>query len=220
VLIVARSVANQQRSALRVIRGGSAPAERIASDDEIVDAFERHDPRFGSLLYQRLVDVVDGTLYRMLGRYEPEHDDLAQVAFEQIVVTLGSRRFARACSLRSWAAAVTSNVALNCLRRRGVERKVFDLHQEGDAVAAELPGPINPERDASARAELERLRAALARMSPKLAEAVVLHDALGHGVPEIAVLTGASVSAVQSRLARGRQALQRQLDAESEEGAK
>jgi RNA polymerase sigma-70 factor (ECF subfamily) len=217
VLNVARTATKRQTSALRLIPGGSAAQNRIASDEEIIDAFEQGDPRFGSLLYQLLVDVVDGTLFRMLGRYEPEHDDLAQIAFEQIVATLASRRFARACSLRSWAAAVTSHVALNCIRKRGVERKVFDRRQEGDVLAAELPGPINPERDASARAELDQIRAALGRMSPKLAETVVLHDALGYGVPEVAVLTGISVSAAQSRLARGRQALTRQLASEPEE---
>ncbi len=218
MLEVPRTAAQQQRSTLRVIPGGLQGVARTASDDEIIAAFESGDPRFGALLYQRLVDVVEGTLYRMLGRYEPDHDDLAQAAFEQIVITLSSRRFGRACSLRSWAAAVTTNVALNCLRRRGVERRVFDRRQEGEVVADLVEAASNPERDARAQAELDRVRQALGQMSPKLAETVFLHDALGHSVPEIAVLTGVTVTAAQSRLTRGRRELGRLLEGEAEVG--
>ena len=210
----------QQRASLRVIHGeGRASAEhRGVTDDEIVDAFERGDPRFGSLLYERLVDVVDATLHRLLGRHEADHDDLAQVAFEQIVITLGRRRFARACSLRSWAAAVTANVALTHIRRRKVERRTFDRRQEGEEFVVDVPVAGSPERELSAKREIEQLRAALARMSVKLAETVVMHDALGYAVPEIAVLTGTSVSAAQSRLARGRKVLTRLLGDEASRG--
>lgn len=198
-----------QRANLRIVPGSGENLDKApaATDDQIIDAFEQGDPRFGALLYARVVGAVDGTLYRLLGRYEPEHDDLAQLAFEQIVLSLSRRKFARACSLRSWAGAVTTNVALAHLRRRKVERRLFDRAQPSDTIAAGLPTAGSPERDVVSKRELRRLRQVLSRMSIKLAEAVVMHDALGYEVPEIAALRGISITAAQSRLTRGRKAL-------------
>ena len=53
------------------------------------------------------------------------------------------------------------------------------------------------------------MHAILGRMRPKHAEAVLLHDVLGHDLAEIAVMTGASAAAAQSRLVRGRKELLR-----------
>ena len=48
-------------------------------------------------------------------------------------------------------------------------------------------------------------------MASEKAETVLLHDVFGYELAEIAVLTGASVSAVQSRLVRGRKELHKKL---------
>ncbi len=156
-------------------------------------------------LYDRLVTTVDQTLYRVLGRRESDHEDLVQSAFEQIVKTLANRRFAGACSLRTWASSVATHVGLNALRSRRRERGVFD-RSEVDAPES-TAGIDNPEREATLRRELDRVRAQLAEMSPARAEALLLHDVLGHDLAEIAALTGVSIAAAQSRLVRGRHEL-------------
>src|SRR5260370_23375141 len=51
---------------------------------------------------------------------------------------------------------------------------------------------------------MEDLRAALAATKRERAEAVLLHDVLGHDLMEIARMTGVSIAAAQSRLVRGR----------------
>jgi DNA-directed RNA polymerase specialized sigma24 family protein len=62
-----------------------------------------------------------------------------------------------------------------------------------------------------ARDELRRLREALATLSSGRAEAVLLHDALGYGIAEVAALTASTEAAVLSRLTRGRRDLLERL---------
>ena len=51
-------------------------------------------------------------------------------------------------------------------------------------------------------------------MNPQRAEALVLHDVLGHDLAEVSALLGVSIAAAQSRLVRGRSELKQRLDAD------
>src|SRR5258708_19540622 len=84
------------------------------------------------------------------------------------------------------------------------DRKLFDRstgHQALELVAEE---GRTPERLADTRRRVERLLGALVAVNRTRAEAVVLHDIMGHDLAEIATLTGVTVAAAQSRLVRGR----------------
>jgi RNA polymerase sigma-70 factor (ECF subfamily) len=150
--------------------------------------------------------VVEATLYRMLGEKTADHDDLVQSVFEQIVLTLRRKSFAKICRLTSWAGAIASNLALNAIRRRRNERA---RNAEGgtDLVEAHQRSYHDLHEEVSARRDLERVRTYLGEMKEERAMPVVLCDVLGHSVPEVAVLLGASQAAVQSRLTRGRKEL-------------
>jgi RNA polymerase sigma-70 factor (ECF subfamily) len=206
---VHRSPASLDRGGLRVLPGGSQPREHEPTDAELIDAFERGDGMACERLYDRLIGVVEGTLWRVLGRRDEHHDDLVQTAFEQIVMTLSRRRFARACSLSSWASSVTTHVAFNAIRSRTRERKVLD-RSHGDDLAA-FSQDEDLEREVGAREDLGRVRVYLSEMDWGRAATLFLHDVLGHELAEIAVLTGVSVAAAQSRLVRGRRELQERL---------
>jgi RNA polymerase sigma-70 factor (ECF subfamily) len=179
----------------------------------------RGDDRVAALLYDRVVGTVDRTLVRVFGRREHDHDDMVQSTFEQIVLTLARRRFAGACSLSTWAATIASHVGLNALRSRRRERRVFDRATDGsrdDATEGDHPSgppaPVSAERQLEARGEVERVRAHLAAMDEAKAQTLFLHDVLGHELAEVAVLTGVSVAAAQSRLVRGRRELMERLE--------
>jgi RNA polymerase sigma factor (sigma-70 family) len=188
-------------------------APKGPSDDELIDAVVRGEDRVAGLLYDRVFAVVDRTIYRIFGRREVDHDDLVQSTFEQIVITLCRQRFARACSLATWAATVATNVGLNALRSRQRERRVLDRAQDVDA--GDVPrAAAGGEQAAHARLELDRLRRHLSAMDPAKAETLFLHDALGHDLAEIAVLTGVSVAAAQSRLVRARKELTLRIERE------
>jgi RNA polymerase sigma-70 factor, ECF subfamily len=180
------------------------------SDEELVLALQRGDRQVGRLLYGRLVRVIDSTLSRVIGPGQPEHDDLVQAAFEEVVRTLFKGRFKGRCRLTSWAASIACHIGLNAIRSRKTERGIFD--RSADVSDSGLShAPRHPDQALEARDELKLLRSALATLSPGRAEAVLLHDAFGYDLTEVAELTGSTEAAVQSRLARGRRDLSERL---------
>lgn len=180
------------------------------SDEALVAAIQRGDHGLGKQLYGRLIRVVDATLTRVLGPSQPEHDDLVQATFEEVVRTIHKGQFQGRCRLTSWAASIACHVALNAIRTRKTERGIFDRSE--DVAGPELPHrPRHPEQALEARDELRQLRVALATLSPGRAEAVLLHDAFGYDLSEVATLTNSTEAAVQSRLVRGRRDLHERL---------
>ena len=200
---------------LRIVPGERPPPPRPRVEDEaLIEAIEQGDPHLGGEIYERLIRVVDATLYRVLGAGDRDHDDLVQTAFEQIVTTIAKKKYARACSLTSWAAAVTCNIALNALRSRISERKVFDVRTTVDGEPEWIRGGTDLERQVEARERLRRIRMHLSSMSSERAETLLLHDFFGKELSEIAVLTDVTVAAAQSRLVRARRELFSKLEEE------
>lgn len=188
-------------------RDSGAPS----SEEELFQGIRRGDERIAVELYHRLLPAIEGSLLRVLGRRESDHEDLVQMAFEQLILTLSRQSYAQACSLKTWASSIAAHVALKSLRSRYRQRRVFD-----SAVAvhdlSEFHGAAEDlERALESRQSLERVREQLAQLAPAKAEAVLLHDVLGHGLTEVAALMGSSVAAAQTRLSRGRRELMDRL---------
>ena len=198
-------------------RAREAGAEAVPnwSDLEILDALAARDPRAGVALYDRLIRVVEWTILRVVGQRGPEHDDLVQSAFEQIVISLHRRRYARECSLTSWASAISCHVALNALRARRRQRWLWSSGARPELEPSPRP---DLESQLAARQALERIRKELARMNHSRAEVLVLHEVNGLELAEIARVLGISVAAAQSRLARGRRELLQRLEPASPKG--
>lgn len=200
-----------QRTRLRALEGGASSARRPAeppslSEDELLEGIVRGDDRIATELYRRLLPAVEASLLRVFGRREADHEDLVQIVFEQIILTLSRRSYAQACSLKTWASSIAARVALKSLRSRYRQRRVFDLRAEPEAVSLQRSSD-DVENNVASRQSVQRLREELSSMAPPKAEAVLLHDVLGHGLLEIAAMTGTSVTAAQTRLSRGRREL-------------
>lgn len=204
------------RAPLRLVAQSSGNTEQPPSDEEVIEAVQRGDHRVAALLYDRLFGVVDHTLYRVFGRREADHDDLVQTVFEQIVVTLSRRSYARACNLKTWASSIASHVGFNALRSRRRERRVLDRDAAIDSTVVPVRGDV--EDRATARVELDRVRRHMLGMKPEQSQTVFLHDVLGHELAEIALMMQVSVAAAQSRLVRGRRELYKRLDSERPNG--
>lgn len=203
---------------LRLVRAAERGNVPGPEDDELlIRDFEHGVSGAGGRLYDRLLPVVDATLYRVLGRREQDHADLVQSAFEQIVSSLSKRRFARGCSLASWATVLSCHVGLNALRSRRRERGVIDRDHDPSAppdVRSGLSSHTRIDAELGAREKLAAIRHRLAEMDPDRVAAVLLH-AMGHDLAEIATLTGTSVAAAQSRLSRGRRELRSRMEEET-----
>jgi RNA polymerase sigma-70 factor, ECF subfamily len=213
--VVSELLLPKGRPVLRAIPGGSARGAGASAatytDEELFEGIARGDERIASEVYRRLLPAVEATLYRVLGRREAEHEDLVQSSFEQIILTLSERRYAQACSLKTWASTITAHVALKTLRSRYRQRKLFNLTVEPGELTEHASGDEDVEHNVVMQREVERLRAHLSEISPDQAEAVLLHDLMGHALAEIATITGVSIAAAQSRLVRGRKELSARL---------
>jgi RNA polymerase sigma-70 factor (ECF subfamily) len=183
---------------------GAAPRGTGLSDADICRALAAGDAWAAEVVYDRVEDVVDAVLYRLLGPGDSERDDLAQQALERVIGTIVSGRFSQGCSLRSWATLITQHLAIDTMRSRSRERRLFDRSVAPAALELVAEDNRTPERAADTRRRVERLLGALSAVNRARAEAVVLHDILGHDLAEIASLTGVTVAAAQSRLVRGR----------------
>jgi RNA polymerase sigma-70 factor (ECF subfamily) len=217
--VVAPVVSVPRRPLLRAIRGGATAPEAapIYTDSELFEGIVAGDERIARELYRRLLPAVEAALYRVLGRREHDHEDLVQSSFEQIVATLSQRRYAQACSLNTWASTIAAHMALKALRSRYRQRSVFDARLAAEEVAELASSRDDVERAVSERRELEGLRVRLSELPAAQAEAVMLHDLMGHPLAEIAQLTGSSIAAAQSRLVRGRKELMRRLAADRDD---
>jgi len=159
----------------------------------------------------RLRPIVDATLRRVVGRNDPEYEDLLQSALEGVLGALHVRARGEDYPSR-WVAAITRNIAIDRLRARSRERRVFARETDAEPEVAALSA-FEPEHLTHVRQELGRLSAALGKLGRSHAAVIYLHAVLGYELSEIASVLGTSVSAAQSRLVRGRRALSRDMAA-------
>jgi RNA polymerase sigma-70 factor (ECF subfamily) len=188
-------------AAFAATQGAAPQGRRPVDDSSLVAAIREGRPDVASELCDRLWPQVDRTVRRLLGRFDSDQEDLAQIALIEIVNTIGNYR--GDCSLDRWAQTVTAHAVFKHLRRRNLERRLFSELLSDDVHA----GPVQVERSSASRQLLGRIAGHLDLMNADRVWAFLLHDVLGHDLHEIAEMTGTTVAAAQSRLSRGRREL-------------
>jgi RNA polymerase sigma factor (sigma-70 family) len=170
-------------------------------------------------LYDQLYPVVARTLQKILRDSSGDYEDLVQVSFERIVRTLIGERRVAVVSLSAWAGSIAAHVALDALRSRSRERRIFERESAGSSRVERVAAP-SVERQLEARQKLEWLQDTLSHMNADQAQTLLLHDVLGHGLSEIASMMGVTVAAAQRRLSRGHQELLRRAAVHGARGVK
>jgi RNA polymerase sigma-70 factor (ECF subfamily) len=196
---------------------GSAEDSHAPTHTDILRGIATQDPRAYAALYDALSPVVIRTLQKVLRDPRADYDDLVQTTFERIVRKLVTDGATSVSNLAAWGAGVAAHVALDALRSRIRERKLFRRDDENRQAVVDSAVAPSPERQLEARRKLEWVQGALARMNADQAFTLLLHDVLGHDLAETAAITGVSVAAAQKRLSRARHDLLRRSKAQRSE---
>lgn len=181
-------------------------------DAQLLAAVHSGDEDAASELHDRLRPRVDTTIRALLGVGHPDHDDLAQQSFIELVGSL--HRFRGECSLERWAATIAARTVFKFLRRRTTERKIFQRTMEDRGAESSSPASLG--RQLIARNMATRIRKHLDSMDGAKAEAFLLHDVCGFDAREVAGIVGISEAAAHARIARGRKELHEKLAADPE----
>ena len=190
-------------------RAGPRPPAPSVDDSELLSALRAAEPSAATALHDRVRPQVDRTITRLLGRRDPDHADLAQLAMIELVYTID--RYRGECSLDAWTSTLTARVVYKAIRKRQTERRILGTLDAEDYVARSAP---STDREAVARDLMLRVRKHLAAIEENKAWTFLLHDACGYDLQEIAQITGVSVAAAQARLVRGRREVHERIAAD------
>jgi RNA polymerase sigma-70 factor, ECF subfamily len=145
--------------------------------------------------------------YRVATREEAE--DLTQLTFER-ALKAWARFDPHRASVRTWLLAIARNLLVDHYRREGAaETESVD---EQDAELGRLGSVPGPESDLGLDPDLER---ALAGLSDREREVIALRFGAELNGPEIAELTGLTLSNVQQIISRALRRLRRALKPET-----
>ncbi len=185
------------------------PGSRALEDAAIVAALERGDRGAARKFHERIERAIFCTVAKVLGPQDHEFEDVIQLSLERVVLSVSKQQYAGRCNLTTWASVIASRVAIDHLRRRRHERRIFWFRKDEEDSSLDVPAQESsrPDRQYEMESKLKVLRHSLGKISPDKAEAVVLFEVMGHDLPQIADLTGVSLAAAQSRLVRGRKEL-------------
>ncbi len=183
---------------------------RLPERDEDLELAARHrygDEEAFEEVFHRFRALVFGLSFKLCGNHELAAD-LSQDVFLRIHRHLGN--FKGQASLNTWVYRVTLNCVRSHLRKKALP--AIGLLEEGDERGVQLLDPVrSPEDLAVARSEQRRVRAAIARLPRRFAEAVILRDLGRLRYEEVAQVLSIPVGTVRSRLARGRLRLHKLL---------
>jgi len=171
-------------------------------DDEILAAVRRGDAVVAEDFYWRIKPVVDRTVRRLIGQLDRDGEDLVQIALVQLIESLPTYR--GECPLDAWVSSVAAHVVYKHIRRRRLERNIFESVLDNDdelSASQKTPGIA---RRIVMRDAIKQVVDHLTTMRSHRAWAFLLHDVCGYSLDEVAHICGVSVVAAQSRLVRGR----------------
>jgi len=182
-----------------------------ASDAAVVEAARRHDPdafdeivtRYGPRIFR---------LARNITRNREDAEEVSQDSFARAFLHLD--RFRGDSRFSTWLSSIAINQALMKLRarrRRELHYVCPDTREDAQFRAEVADGTPTPEQQYSQK-ELQRILASAMEELPLASREVLqLREVEERSTAETARILGLSISAVKSRMLRGRQKLRQAL---------
>ena len=161
-----------------------------AGERELIRLAQQGDTQAFGQLVVRHQQVVFNIAYRMVGNRQ-EAEDVAQESFIKTYQTLD--RFDRERPFAPWLYRITTNTALNWIKRR---RPEAELEEETLHVGT----MASPEAQTIAIEASERLRMAIAALPPNYRAAIELRHFQGLSYQEMSEVLGVPLSDVKSWL--------------------
>lgn len=179
--------------------------------------------------WEEIVRLQHRRIYNLCYRFTNSPDDaqdLTQDVFIRVYRTLGSYDVEKG-AFTTWLTTLTRNLLVDHFRRSRQDRITdsmdASLREDDDAppLSERISdrGPSPDDRVASQEAQ-KMVRAALARLSPDLREAVILRDLQDMDYKEIAQALRVPEGTVKSRINRGRMELARLLSRNKKQAGK
>jgi RNA polymerase sigma-70 factor, ECF subfamily len=176
-------------------------------DRTLVTAAKRGDSHAFETLMSRHKRKVFAVALRIT-RNREDAEDVVQESFHKAFLNL--RGFQQASQFSTWLTRITFNEAYMVLRRRRRVPEVLPLTPHDDVnfvPEAFVDQKPNPEESCRRREHSELLTNAINRLGPTIRKTIWLRMVEERSVEETAQMLDTSVSAVKSRVCRGRREL-------------
>ena len=181
------------------------------SDGDIIERVLNGEIDAFSVLVERYQDRIYSAVANYVGSGE-DAVDLVQDVF--VKAYIGLKSFQGTAAFYTWLYRIAMNTAIDFLRRRPIMRPVSlddeNLRESGFEPVAKDP-LSDPEKTVLNRAFKAAMMVGIARLSPKLKTALVLHDIERLSQEEVAKVLNCPVGTVKSRVSRARMELRSML---------
>lgn len=176
-------------------------ADGDPSDEVLLVRYAKGDRHAALALTRRITPRILGYASRLLAGDRAEAEDVAQETMLRLW-RMAPDWLPGETKVTTWAYRVATNLCID--RQRSLRRKGQVTLDEAPDIADAAPGADARLQDSR---RLAALAAALADLPDRQRQAVVLRHIEGLSNPEIAVVMGLGVEAVESLTARGKRAL-------------
>ncbi len=173
-------------------------------DEELVRRVLTDDAWAKEAFYRKHVELVFRTSLRLVGS-RSDAEDVVQDSFAEAFRDL--KKLREPAAARAWLLRIAVHRAHKLFRRRKLLR-ILGLDRNEDASLAAFASPgASPET----RFELLCVDRALAQVGAAARSAWLLRYVEGHGLQEVAELTGCSLATVKRRISAAARAVEREL---------
>jgi RNA polymerase sigma-70 factor (ECF subfamily) len=183
------------------------------SDQELMRIVQAGDFSPASEIYDRYSSRIYNFAFRFLRNSEAAEDATQEVFVKMLK---HANQFHGDAKLSTWLFSITANWCRDYLRKADNKTK------ESDDVLVTLPASNenSPERNLELRENEQRIKRALAALTPEQREAILLSRYQGLSYAEIAQISGCSEGAVKTRVFRAMETLKKALSGESRGGSR